>query len=1107
MTNPKPSLVAIASRHAQQRANDVAYRYLADDGAAQTLTYGELDQRAAGIAAEIARRAEPGDRALLVYPHGLEFIAAFLACLYAGVVAVPVNMPRRGKPPERLRTIAGDCRAQLLLTTSEQSDFLASEFAAGDIRPQVISTDAIDIRVNPSEPKRAVGIEDIAFIQYTSGSTRTPRGVVVTHDNLVSNEESIRVNFGHTPQSVMVSWLPLFHDMGLIGGVLQPLHVGFPSILMSPATFLREPVRWLRAISEYRDVTSGAPNFAYDYCVGRVSDEEKRTLDLSNWRVAYNGAEPVRAATLRRFADEFGDCGFRAEAFFPCYGMAETTLLVSGGPALRPPVTVNLDAHQLEKHVLATPTASHASRELVSCGQIGAGTQVAIVDWLTRHEATAEAIGEIWATGGSVSKAYWQRPDESNETMGATLEGREGLWLKTGDLGFIRDGELFVTGRLKDLVVVRGRNLYPQDVEATVERTLTFVTANTCAAFSVDVGHTENLILVVEADRALTRAATKATNSSNNGLDPAAIASRVCQAIVEEFEVAPSAILFVKPGSFPRTSSGKVQRNLCRDKYLAKTLSVVFAWGAETYSPQPTREDAVAKSNGHLQRLAGIICQAASEWLEDRDNCRVDVDPATSLMSLGIDSVGATHIAVVIEAQTGVRLSPDVVYSHETADRLARFIAARPACGIEAANGHAGAEGQGEHPPVGANGADWLTHFQQMNRRVDTLKRDDRYFFETPIERIDGNSVMVDGKRLLMFGSYSYLGLAGDPDILAASHESSRRYGTGAHGVRLLAGTCTQHRELERRLADFMRAEDAIVFSSGFVTNVSTIGSLVGPGDLVIGDELNHASLHDGCRSSGAEFGIFPHNDLQELELLIAKAQGRRVMVVIDAVYSMEGDIAPLPNIVRLCKRAGALLMVDEAHSLGVLGQTGHGIQQHFDLPADAIDVKMGTLSKAIPSCGGFVAGMASLVQYLRHHAKGYIFSSALPAPALAAALESFKVIEQQPQRTAWLRRNAARFLKGLRELGYKIPDTQSAIIPVVFSDETQALEATRLCRERGLFVVPVLYPAVPMNAPRLRMTVMATHTDEEIDFAIEVMADVARELGVAAETTAPLSR
>ena len=385
-----------------------------------------------------------------------------------------------------------------------------------------------------------------------------------------------------------------------------------------------------------------------------------------------------------------------------------------------------------------------------------------------------------------------------------------------------------------------------------------------------------------------------------------------------------------------------------------------------------------------------------------------------------------------------------------------------------------------------------------FTERENRLRENDLYYYNQPVEEIKGGSrVVVKGREMGMYASYSYLGLIGHPRINAAAKAAVDKFGTGTNGVRLLAGTLTIHTELEETIASFKHAEAAVTYSSGYVTNLTVISTLMGRGDFVISDKLNHASIVDGCLMSGAEFRRFKHNDMNELERRLQQAPNDTAkLVVADAVFSMDGDVLDLPKTVELCKKYNAWLMIDEAHSVGVLGKTGRGIEEHFGL-GDVVDIKMGTLSKTIPSVGGYVAGKEELVQYLRHASRAFIFSAALPPAQAAAANEAFKVILDEPWRIEKVNANSRQFINGLKAAGFDTMLTTTAIVPVLCGSDERAYQLTRVCQHTDLFVLPVVSPAVPEGQARLRATVTAAHESGEIDHALNVIADAGRELGI----------
>jgi acyl-CoA synthetase (AMP-forming)/AMP-acid ligase II len=544
-----------------------------------TLTYAELDARARAIAARL--QGARGERALLLYPPGLEFIEAFFGCLYAGVIAVPAYPPtpplERSMP--RLLAIVHDARPRFILTTAGLQA-AAAALAPADAAlsaAEWVPTDEIESKQDCDGP--ALVPSSVAFLQYTSGSTRTPRGVVVTHGNLLENSALIQRALGVSESTRSVSWLPLYHDMGLIGGIVQPVYTGCSQVLMSPLDFLQRPLRWLRAIARYQATASGGPNFGYELCVRKSTPEERAALDLSSWELAFDGAEPVRPDTLARFAEAFAVSGFRPQAFFPCYGLAEATLFVSGG------------------HVDGTDPAA----KIASCGRVAAHTNVAIVDPERWVPLAPGEVGEIWISGPSVAAGYWANPGESLRTFGATLASGEGRFLRTGDLGFLRDGQLFVTGRLKDLIIIRGRNHYPQDIERTVEDSHPAIRRGCCAAFAATIQGEERLVVVAEIERRFAVDRRRALSVAPAGidrragdrrqletlpasdphtessLDPSAIVATVRQQVLAQHGVRVESVILLPAGQIPKTSSGKIQRSACRAAFSEHTLEAIAA--------------------------------------------------------------------------------------------------------------------------------------------------------------------------------------------------------------------------------------------------------------------------------------------------------------------------------------------------------------------------------------------------------------------------------------------------------------------------------------------------------------------------------------------------
>jgi acyl-CoA synthetase (AMP-forming)/AMP-acid ligase II/alkylation response protein AidB-like acyl-CoA dehydrogenase/acyl carrier protein len=583
-----------------ERPDAIAYTFLPDGEETSTsLSFGELHRRALAVCGRLTALGAYGQRALLVYPQGLEFIVAFFGCLYAGVIAVPASLPNRKHSREALSRVATDAGAKWLLSTGDLLERLAAELGAPADAPRLacVDTESCEPEMGPVE-RAAVVPSELALLQYTSGSTGLPRGVAVTHANLVDNQRQLTSSVGHDASSPIVSWLPMFHDMGL-GTVLHGAWLGARVVLMSPRGFLRNPRRWLWTISEYRATTSGGPDFAYDLCARRIAAADRAGLDLSCWRVAYNGSEPVRAATLDRFSEAFSASGFRRESFRPLYGLAEATLFVSADAGDRPPLVRRFEPAALERGVAERAPDTMAARTLVGCGHAWSGTRIAIVRPETREPCVSGEIGEIWIQGASVAAGYWGRQAETEQTFRARTEGGDGPFLRTGDLGFLQDGQLFVTGRHKDLIIVRGRNHYPQDVEDSVSSCHPALVAGACAAFSVETEQGEELVVVQEVARSALRT-----------LDAAAVVRTIRGAISEHHALHTHAIVLIMPTGLPRTTSGKVRRKACRAGYLEKSLPAVAAWASPlTPAPSPdvTMDDA--------RRARSTQADALIEWL------------------------------------------------------------------------------------------------------------------------------------------------------------------------------------------------------------------------------------------------------------------------------------------------------------------------------------------------------------------------------------------------------------------------------------------------------------------------------------------------------------
>ncbi|BAY23186.1 beta-ketoacyl synthase [Calothrix sp. NIES-2100] len=651
---------------AQNQPTQTAYTFLVDgETESINLTYQELDQKARAIATQLLQRGVPGSRALLLYPPGMEFIPAFFGCLYAGFIAVPAYPPRRNQKMSRLEAIASDAEAVVALTTSVELTSIALQLAENNTLAAIpwIATDNLNTDIAEDWQRHHINSDTLAFLQYTSGSTGTPKGVMITHGNLLHNSQLIYNFYQHTPNSQGVIWLPPYHDMGLIGGVLQPLYGGFPVTLMAPAAFLQKPFRWLQAISHYKATTSGGPDFAYDLACRQITPEQLATLDLSSWEVAFTGAEPIRAQTLDSFAETFAPCGFRREAFYPCYGMAETTLIVSGGLKSEAPIVRHIDTTALLQNQVRETTAAAGGKAIVGCGKSSPDQTVLIVNPESLTPCADGQVGEVWVSGSSVAQGYWNRPEQTQNTFHAYLaDNKTGPFLRTGDLGFLQDGELFITGRLKDLIIIMGRNHYPQDIEFTMENCHPALRKAGGAAFAVEVNNVEKLVIVQEVERSYLRK-----------LNADEVIGAIRKAVAEHHDLQTHAIALIKTNSLPKTSSGKVRRSTCKAELAAGTLEIVAQWSADNIYHNLS-EKSIAP---HVEKT--VNTEAVAAWLLTKVSEQLQVPPQTininePLAQYGLGSLAAVRISGELQEWLGRELPTTLLYDYPSIAALAQYL-------------------------------------------------------------------------------------------------------------------------------------------------------------------------------------------------------------------------------------------------------------------------------------------------------------------------------------------------------------------------------------------------------------------------------------------------
>ena len=1076
------------------KPDGLAFRFLVDAaGEDRHYTYSKLDQHARAIAADLAGRGWSGERVLLLFPPGLDFVAALFGCFYAGSVAVPTFPPRRNRNMARLEAIISDAGAKAALTTTEVIDrsrtFLNQAPQLAHL--EWIATDEMASAGNvPFTAHRNADLA--ALLQYTSGSTGTPKGVMLSQRNLIHNCSLITYAFETTPRSIGLFWLPTYHDMGLVGGVLNPLYVGRPSILMSPVSFLHKPSRWLKAITRHRVTISGGPNFAYELCAKKITDEELAEIDLSTWELAFNGAEPIRASTLEAFCRRFGPYGFRREAFYSCYGMAESTLMITGGQRSVPPKTATFAARALERReAVPVPDTATNGRAMVGCGRVLPGETVLIVDPETSDQLEDGRIGEVWVRGPSVGLGYFNQPGLTKKVFEAGVNGRGNQpLLRTGDLGFFHDEELFIAGRLKDLVIIRGANYYPQDIELSVEQSDPRLRVGATAAFSIQRSGREELIVVAEVER----------NADDQFED---VISAIRRNVAKVHEIAPDSVVLVRAGSIPKTTSGKIQRKTCREGYLQGNLNVVAAGGIDQIDQGDARgttygDEPVGRGFGNGDRaqftqglatpdtdVLSIVIQKVREVARER---ATTVNASTNIIYLGLDSMERLDVANRIERHFGGLFPEDVLAEMETCGDVAAAVE------THLLSSAVDATAKSEEIPRGYYDFAYFEPYLELKRTRDLLESAggaNPYF--RVHEGAARDTTVIDGREVINFSSYNYLGMSGEERVAQAAKAAVDRYGTSVSASRLVSGERPFHRELESSLAEFLGVDDALTFIGGHATNETTIGHLVGEGDLILHDELSHNSIMQGAQLSGARRRFFPHNDWRAVDKMLASFRGqfRRVLIIVEGVYSMDGDFPQLPRLVEIKQRHQVFLMVDEAHSFGTMGKAGRGIGEHFGLDPRSVDIWMGTLSKALGSCGGYIAGSRELVDYLRFTAPGFVFSIGLPPCNAAAALESLRVLQAEPERVERCAANARLFADLCRRYGFDVgKNMNTPVIPVILGSSRRALLLSERLFDRGINVQPILYPAVEERAARLRFFLTACHTESQIRTTVATVRD-----------------
>jgi acyl-CoA synthetase (AMP-forming)/AMP-acid ligase II/acyl carrier protein len=667
------------------------------------LTYAELHEQVDRYASGLIERGLPGSRALMLFEPGVGFVVSFMGCLRAGVIAIPCHLAKPGRSTwNRLVAIVRDSDASCILTDAVSIPKLVSWFVESPELSSLRMLSPNDLSGNPAAIVwKRPSADAPAFLQYTSGSTGVPNGTIVTFGNLIANAGVVGPWCSFDFDATVVCWLPPYHDLGLIGNILQSLLDGSRCVLLPPVSVVQNPRRWLETISRYKATISMAPNFAYELCVRRIPPEKREGLDLSSWACAVNAAEPIRASTITSFTEAYRAYGFRAETFRPVYGLAEATLMVSVGEPGRPPEILWVDPDAIDDGRIVPAQSGTRSRAIVGSGKVRTPQQVAIVDPNSRRVCADGVVGEIWVSGSCVASGYWRRPDISERTFRARTADGAGPYMRTGDLGTVVDDQLYVTGRIKEVMIVHGRKIYPQDIEGTVQQSHDALKPAGGAVFSVDRGDNEAIIVVQEIERSWLASVNREE-----------LVSRISEAVFREHDIVISDVVLTKPETVPKTSAGKIQRVLCRDLYQRGELERAIQGRSSKVVPITIRvgdhvagglglagpglaagslvtgsADAIPASmadapfrSDQEARATDAIVAMITRWAGAHE-LNVPSTPYQTFAEAGFDSVSSVELTHFLENELGLELDETLLWTHTTFDSLVRHLAARSGSG------------------------------------------------------------------------------------------------------------------------------------------------------------------------------------------------------------------------------------------------------------------------------------------------------------------------------------------------------------------------------------------------------------------------------------------
>jgi 8-amino-7-oxononanoate synthase len=1044
------SLVDILQDHAENFPEHTAIKFITQKGW-EGLTYVELNRKIKWVAQHLQDQVESNARAVIILPPGLNYVIALLACFYAGIIAVPIYPPRKNQHAHRVFSVIQDSNAALVITNHSLTDnFRDCSVFNMDLLPHTVDTDYQPRKILP---------DNIAFIQYTSGSTTEPKGVLISHRNLMTNLRIIQNIFPGGEDHKVCSWLPPYHDMGLIGGILCSLFIRTELLLMSPTYFLQSPVRWLEIISKERVTMTVAPNFAFDFCARRVTQEQLQQLDLSCLQCIYNGSEPIHWATLQRFSDTFSATGFSTKALHLCYGLAEATLMLTVKSYDEKNSTLRVVKTDFENGLIKL--ASEESKEIieiVNCGRCAPEHTIKIVDPLQLTPLGEGEIGEIWASGPSIAKGYWNQPEATQKIFANHLPGENQPYLRTNDLGFLYQGFLYVTGRMSDLMIIHGKNYYPQDIERYATQVHPAFEMQSNAAFTLEsFDEMPKFVLLQEVHREILRSG-----------DSELLISRL-KGMLFEHGLVPYAIVLVKSYSLPKTSSGKIKRNAARIAYMENKLDIITAWKQE--SDERFAQEVNPDTSNYLKSWL-------NSWLKQHLQMNLtEEDYEKSLVDLGINSIAAVELSNDLQNKLGRPLELLPLFEQYSLNQLVSILWEKI------------------HLPISGKESIHLKRTFESEHQEEQFISNLRNIYLKVNDGISSNVTNIEGHEFINYSGYNYLGLSGDPVVTEAVIEAVKIFGTSVSASRLVSGEKSVHGQLEKSIANLIGTEDCLVLPSGYSTNITIITHLCGKDDLIIYDELCHNSILQGALFSGADRMPFPHNDYQAIAIFLEKFHGqyRKILIITEGIFSMDGDIPDIKQLIALKKKYKAHLMVDEAHSMGVLGTTGCGLREYYDVSPTDVDIWMGTLSKSFASCGGYIAGSKELIDSFKYTAAGFVYSAGISPANAAAALAAIKVMQQEPERLAVLRKRQTLLLAELQRLNLPTGlSRHTPIIPLVVGKDSLAIQLSVYLQEHHILALPIIYPAVQKNLARVRLFVNCLHTEEQIDKTVTCLKNAA---------------